>query len=145
MFQHIRIDVDWQVRVVVDGQGDGVAGAAVDLNHIATALHADFGEVGVLAQVADDDVLSFAAESLDRRLEQIVSQRALRIFLFDAAVDAGRLEQADQDWKHPLAIDFAEVDHLLVVEFADDDAGKFHRHEHGTPLVVDWPVSRAEL
>ena len=40
-----------------DGQGDGVRGPAVDLDQLAVDADAELGEVGVIAQLADENVL----------------------------------------------------------------------------------------
>ena len=59
------------------GQGDGVAGTRVDLDELAVVADAQLGEIGVLAQLVDVDVLQLAAQQLDRVRQQVVSQRAL--------------------------------------------------------------------
>ena len=50
-------DVNWEMRIVVDCQGDCVAGAAVDFDQFAVAADSDAGEIGVLFQFVDDRVL----------------------------------------------------------------------------------------
>lgn len=40
-----------------DGDGQSVAGAGVDLNEVALEANAEFGEIGVVAQLGDEDVL----------------------------------------------------------------------------------------
>src|SRR5262249_48466138 len=89
-----------------------------------------------LAQLADDDVLKFAAQSLDRADQEVVRQWPGRFKSFDAAVDARRLENADQDWERPRAGDFFEIDHLLIVDLANDDPRQFHRDGHGGVSLV---------
>src|SRR6266404_1661641 len=58
-------------------------------------------------------------------------QRPGRFEALYAAIDARRFENADQNRKRPWAVDFLEVDHLLIVDLADDDPGQFHRDGHG--------------
>src|SRR3954452_22289696 len=48
-----------------------------------------------------------------------------------AAVDAGRLENHNENRERPRPIDFLKVDHLLIVDLADDDPRQFHRDGHG--------------
>ena len=43
-----------------DRQGDGVAGPAIDLDQLAAVADPQLGEVGVVAQFADEDVLQLA-------------------------------------------------------------------------------------
>src|SRR5262249_24914504 len=73
-----------------------------------------------------------------------------------APVDAGGLENADDDGEAALALDFFEHYHLLVVDFADDDALQLHVLWHGrlafaveSPLIIngrgaEGQVSRGE-
>ena len=58
-------------------------------------------------------------------------QRPRRFEALHAAVDAGGLEDADQDRERARPVDFLEIDHLLIVDLADDDPGQFHRDGHG--------------
>src|SRR3954452_1582798 len=48
-----------------------------------------------------------------------------------AAVDAGRLENHNENRERPRPIDFLKIDHLLIVDLADDDPRQFHRDGHG--------------
>ena len=50
------------MRVVVDRQGDRVAGASVQFDDVVILLDADLGVVGVLHQIRDDHVLGLAAD-----------------------------------------------------------------------------------
>ena len=58
-------------------------------------------------------------------------QRPRRFEALHAAVDARGLEDADEDRKRRGAVDFLEIDHLLIVDLADDDPRQFHRDGHG--------------
>jgi hypothetical protein len=78
----------------------------------------------------DDDILHLAAQCLNGRLQQIMSQWARRFLTLHAAVDAGRFEQADQNREFAVPFDFAKKDDLLIIDFADNDAGQFHLNEH---------------
>ena len=55
-----------------DRQGNGVAGTAVDFDQFAVLADADFGEVRVIDQVGDHDVLNLAAHLLEDRLLGLV-------------------------------------------------------------------------
>src|SRR5215471_641277 len=46
-------------------QGDGVAGPAIDFDQLGVLADAQLGEVGMVAQVADEDVLQIAAHVVD--------------------------------------------------------------------------------
>lgn len=48
-----------------------------------------------------------------------------------ATVDTGRLEDTDQDRERSLSVHLAEEDHLLIVNFTDDDPRQLHLYEHG--------------
>ena len=50
--------------------------------------------------------------------------------LLHAAVDARRLEDADQDRERAVPLDLLQVDHLLVVDLADDDPRQLHLDGH---------------
>jgi putative hemolysin len=50
--------------------------------------------------------------------------------VLDAAVDARGLEEPDQDRERAVTVHLLEVDHLLVVDLADDDPREFHLHAH---------------
>src|SRR5207248_6342659 len=80
-----------------NGQGDGVAGPAVDLDELPIDADAELGEIGVIAQLADENVLQVAAHAVNDAGDKIMSQGPGRRHFFDAAVDAGRLENADHD------------------------------------------------
>src|SRR5207247_907234 len=110
--------------------GDGVAGAAVDLDQLAVLADAQLGEVGVLAQVADEDVLQVAAELIDDVGDEIVGQRPGGLHALDAAVDAGGLEDADDDGEAAFAVHLPEHDDLLLVDLVDDDAFELHVDRH---------------
>src|SRR5262249_41984855 len=115
LFQHVFGDVDRHFRG--NGQGDGVAGPAIHLDQLAVLANAQLGKIGVLAQFTDIDVLKIAAELFDGAGDQVVRQRPRRLLAAHAAIDAGRLEDADDDRKAAVAVHLAEHDDLLVVDF----------------------------
>src|SRR3954454_8795019 len=133
LLAHLVDDVSGDEDRDVDGHGDGdgVAGAGVDLDDLAGVADPELGVIGVVAQLADEDVLQLAAEQLDGVGQQVVGQGARGGEPLDAAVDAGRLEDADHDRERALAIDLLEENDLLLVVLVDDDPRKFHLHGHG--------------
>src|SRR3954454_3611363 len=80
-----------------DGQGDGVAGTAVNFDHFAVEADAQLGEVGMVLELADVDVAQFATEVVDDAGHQVVGQWPGRRQAAHPAVDAGRLENADDN------------------------------------------------
>src|SRR5579859_617543 len=58
-----------------DGQGDGVAGPAIDLDQLAAVADAELGEIGVVAEFADVDVLEVAPHVVDDAGNEVVGQR----------------------------------------------------------------------
>jgi hypothetical protein len=52
--------------------------------------------------------------------------------VLDATVNTGSLKDADQDGKLAVAVDLAQVDDLLLVDFANDDPRQLHLDLHGT-------------
>jgi hypothetical protein len=46
------------------------------------------------------------------------------------AIDAGGLENSDQNRKLALSIYFTKINHLLVIYLADDDARELHLNRH---------------
>ncbi len=56
------------------GDGDGVARPGVDLDQLAVVPDPELGVVGVVAQLADEDVLELAAEQLDGVGQEVVGQ-----------------------------------------------------------------------
>ena len=93
------------------------------------------GEVRVLLQLVDDHVLQLRPQVLDHVDDQVVRQRPRRGVALHAAVDAGGLEDADEDGKGPLAPDLLQVNDLLVVPLTDNDPRQFHRDRHGRILA----------
>ncbi len=57
------MDVDFGVRLVMHGESQGIAGAAVDFHQFAVFADADDGVVDVFLKTRDDNVLEIAAES----------------------------------------------------------------------------------
>src|SRR5512135_962352 len=103
------------------GDGDGVARPRVHLDQLAVVADPELGVVGVVAKLADVDVLQLAAEQLDRVSQQVVRQRSGGGQALDPAIDARRLEDADDDRERPLAVHLLEEDDLLLVVLVDDD------------------------
>ena len=48
-----------------DGQRDGVAGPAIDFDHLAVEADAQLGKIGVFPQLANEDVLQIADQVID--------------------------------------------------------------------------------
>src|SRR5206468_12585868 len=65
-----------------NGQGDGVAGPAVDLDELPIDADAELGEIGVIAQLADENVLQIAAHAVDDAGDKIMSQGSGRRHFF---------------------------------------------------------------
>ena len=54
------------------------------------------------------------------------------------AIDARGLKDPDQNRELPLALQLAQIHHLLIAQIADHDPSQFHLHEHGkTPERKD--------
>src|SRR5271157_5901336 len=60
VFGHVDRHVDGH------GQGDGVAGARIDLDELAVVSDPQLGEIGVLAQLVDVNVLQLPSQKLNR-------------------------------------------------------------------------------
>src|SRR3954462_4332565 len=81
-----------------DAQGDGVAGAGVDVELLAPGPgDVEGGEEGVLGEVVDSDGLELGAEGLDHGCEQVVGLGALDGDALEAALDGLGLGEADDD------------------------------------------------
>src|SRR5208337_1068532 len=133
--EHVFSDIDGYLGG--NRQGNGVAGPAVHLDQLPIKADAQLGKIGVVAQLADEDVLQFAAHVIDDAGHQVVSQRPGRRHALDAPVDAGGLEDDDDDGKAPVAFHFFQHDYLLIVDLADDDPFQFHLDRHGS-LTFRW-------
>ena len=52
----------------------------------------------------------------------------------------------DQNRKRALAVDFLEIDHLLIVDFADDDPRQLHVDRHtGHPAIEQKSIERETM
>src|SRR5690606_5790030 len=71
-----------------------------------------------------------AVQVLQDADDQVMGQRARRRNALDPPLDARRFENADHDRKLPLAVDLAQINNLLVVDFADDDSRQLHFDWH---------------
>ena len=111
--------------------GDCIARAAVDLDEFAFVPNPQLRVIGVFLQVVDDHILNIAAHRIDGGHDQIVRERAGRRFAFDAAIDAMRLEQADDNRETAVSLEFLQDDELRIVDLADDDPLEFHLNRHG--------------
>ena len=129
-FEDLFGDVDRPRRVAGDGDGDCIGGPRVDLDQFAFEAEPQNGIVGVLAQLADHHVLDFAAEALDGADEQVVRQGAGGLEVLYSAIDTGGLEDPDQDGKRTVAIDFFQIDDLLIIDFTDNDPRQLHGNRH---------------
>lgn len=120
---------------MVDGEGDAVAGATVDSVKLVGDSDADDGEVGVFPEFSDEDVLNPPAECFNDVVEQLVCEGAKRGFFQQAAVDHLCFDLSDYDGEGSLAADFCQMNPVLVIQVAIDDAGEFHSDWHGE---VSW-------
>src|SRR5262249_11259230 len=59
-----------------DGEGDGVAGAGVDLEVLAVLVEDEARVEGLVGEVVDDDLGELAAELLDDAAQEVVGERA---------------------------------------------------------------------
>src|SRR5262249_25569919 len=73
---------------------------------------------------------------VDHAGDQVVGQGPRGRGAPDAAVDAGGLEDADDDGEAAVAFHFLQHDDLLVVDFADNDPLQFHLDLHGRPSLA---------
>ena len=120
---------------MVDGEGDAVAGATVDSVKLVGDSDADDGEVGVFPEFSDEDVLNPPAECFNDVVEQLVCEGAKRGFFQQAAVDHLCFDLSDYDGEGSLTADFCQMNPVLVIQVAIDDAGEFHSDWHGE---VSW-------
>ena len=120
---------------MMDGECDAVAGAAVDGMELVGDADADDGEVGVFPEFSDDDVLNPPAECFNDVFEQLVCEGAKRGFFQQAAVDHLCFNLSDDNREGSLTADLCQVNPVLVIQVAIDDAGEFHSDWHGD---VSW-------
>ena len=100
-----------------DGHGQGVAGAAVDLDRLALA-HADhFGVEHPVDEVADDDFLQVDVQDVEGVLEQVMSEGAIGLHILHGHRDGLRLEGPDDHRQAAVAVELAEY-HGVVVGLA---------------------------
>lgn len=134
--EDVLLDVDRDAGG--DAESDGVGGPAVDLQDVPLGgADAELGEEGVLGEVVDADGLECPAERLDDGREQIVGLRSLERDALQPAFDGLGLWEADDDGEGAslgcLRVevirvrggvgDLAELDDLVINEFADEDSG----------------------
>ena len=98
------------------------------------------GVVSVIDHAGDDDVLQLGSDFGDYAFQKIVRQRPRRGRSGQPSVDAGRLEYPDQNRERAFATDLAQVDDLLIVDFADDDPRQLHFDEHGGFFPAEFGV-----
>ena len=110
----------------VPRQGDF---AAVDFDQFAAIADPELCKVGMLAQLADEDVLKFTAHVVDDTGNQIVSQWPGRLNAPNSALDAVRFG----DRFDVLALDHGMISRLtLFVRYADPRLF----HAFGLPLIL---------
>src|SRR4029078_5471337 len=97
---------------------------------------------GMILELADYDILQLGPQVFVDAHQQIVRQRTGRMVLLDAAIDARGLGYVGQNRKGALAVDFLEIDDLLVVDFADDDPRQLHVDRHTGPPAIDEVYER---
>src|SRR5262245_54425203 len=88
------------------------------------------GEIGVLTQLVNVDVLHISPQEVDRARQQVVRQRTRRGLIAHAPIYARGFKQADHNRKHPLAIYLFQKDDMRVAGFVDDDARELHLNRH---------------
>ena len=115
-----------------DAEGNRIGRPRIDLVQVPVLPDHQFCKKRMVAQVVDDNFLELAAEVADHVGQQIVRERPGRLDVLDAPVDAGRLEDADDDGEAALAVHLAQHDHLLVVDLVDDNALQLHLDGHGS-------------
>ena len=94
--EHLVGDEDRAVEA--QRERDGVARARVDRDILAVgACEMERGDIGVVAQVSDDDVVESPTEALDEALHQIVRERARQRHALHLGGDRLRLEGPDPD------------------------------------------------
>src|SRR5207253_10882713 len=99
-------------------------------DQLAVLPDAQLGEVGVIAQFVDVDVLQLGAEAVHDAGDQVVRERPRRMQFLDAPVNAGGLKDADHDRENAFAVDLLEPDHLVIDDLANNDALQLHLHRH---------------
>ena len=121
----------------MNGQSHGIAGSAVHFDQFTFMLNSDRSEIRAIFEFVDHDVSDVSSQRFNGRFEQVVSQGPWWLFTLDTTIDAGRLEQTDQDRKFLMTVHFTQKNDLLVIHFADDDPSQFHLNEHNwTPKVA---------
>ena len=81
----------------------------------------------MVLQRANDHAVHFGTQRLNGVHDQIMSQGTRSRNVLDPSIDARGLEDPDHDRELPLTIDFFQPNHLLLIDFTDDDSGKFDR------------------
>src|SRR3990170_1384925 len=103
-------------------QGDGVAGARVDLQALPVHVQGDAGEERVVRQIAHEDVGHSRAEAVDDGTEQVVGEGPGHGNLLESHGDRVRLSRPDPDRQVAVGFLLFENHHPLVVHQADTDA-----------------------
>ena len=125
-----------------DRQCNRVAGSAIHFDEFPIPPDPEPGEVRVLFQVTDDDILDLPTQLLHHRCDEVVGERPGGLHALDPPLDAGRFEDPDHNWEATLPFHFFQDDHLVVVHLVDDDPTEFHLNRHsGLPASRQFPVS----
>ena len=78
-------------------------------------------------------------------IRSCVNGRCGMIIILDATVDVRGFEDPDQDRELTFAVNFLEVDDLVLCEFGDDDPSQLHLDGHGTAELVKVARGGADL
>src|SRR3990170_4150199 len=120
LLQHRLLGVDRHLRA--HRQGDGVAGARVDLQALPVHVQGDAGEERVVRQVAHENVGHSRAEAVDDGTEQVVGEGPGDGDLLKPHGDRVRLSRPDPDREIAVGFLLFENHYPLVVHQADANA-----------------------
>src|SRR3990172_1342334 len=120
LLQHRLLGVDRHLRA--HRQGDGVAGARVDLQALPVHVQGDAGEERIVRQVVHKDVGHSRAEAVDDGTEQGVGEGPGDGDLLEPHGDRVRLSRPDPDRQVAIRFLLFENHYPLVVHQANTDA-----------------------
>jgi hypothetical protein len=83
-----------------------------------------------LPDAIDHEGFAVSAEGLDDIQQQLVGEWSEGCGVKESPVDGLCFNGADHDGKRAAAVDFGEMDPVLVVEIARNDTGQFHTNGH---------------
>ena len=121
-------------------QRDAVGRTGVHLEDVIVPPDQQLGEVGVLLDGADEDPAEVPPETHENLLEEIVSERALRLHSLQLHGDGARLRRADPDGKDPATFLFSQDDDRSVGGPVETEMG--HRDFDHDEYFPGWPASQ---